>query len=124
MPRKRETSNDDDVRFVADIKTNILAIVEQKKLIVSRVLDEAGVNRSYLANIKKGSAHSPGVAALRRIAHAVGEPLEVLLAPPDKRDALSRLLRNADSMDAAHRELYVALALMMGKPNADAQNGQ
>jgi len=117
MARKRIFGDPDaaeeDARFVFDIKTNILAIAEEKGLYISRVLDQAGVNRSYLANIIDGTAHSPGVTALRRIAVALDEPIEVLLAPPAKRAALSRFLRGADVLSEEHRALYVALALAL-----------
>jgi transcriptional regulator with XRE-family HTH domain len=110
MRQDRETE-EADRRFVANIKANIIALVEQKGLVVSRVLDDANVNRSYLANIKPESPHSPGVTALRRIARALDEPLEVLLAEPDKRDVVSRLMRTVGTMPPDQLELLVAMAL-------------
>lgn len=101
-------------KVIVDIViNNIYDLVEEKGLVLSRVLDAAGVNMAYLSNIKSNKSASPTITKLQRIADALHEPVSVLFVAKDKREARHRLLRIADTLDAQQLALLEDFARAM-----------
>jgi len=100
---------DKDKELVDRTIANIRALVAEKGLVLSHVLEAAGVNGSYLSNIASTKSASPTITKLQRIAEAMHEPLTALFLPGDIQSPRNRIVRILDTLEPQQVELLEAM---------------
>lgn len=76
----------------------------------AEILREAGVNASYLINIRKNPTADMQVGNLAKIAHALNVPPSALLLPPGKRLLMTDILNTLDKLPLGRVDDFAAEA--------------